>query len=167
MVFHIRQIIRTALFVLAGILLILLLVWILTPNNDQNNDNHGSAQRGGVGSSLTLTSDEAFGNVLFVPGTYNSAIVLDDGNIYITVTVDAFNILDIQMSNISHAQQTFFPLFEPVMELLRHDILYRQTTNIPLPDQGPMTGQVLLEAINLALNQAFANPITTGIRSGW
>jgi uncharacterized protein with FMN-binding domain len=165
MVFHIRQLLKTGAFILAGIVIILLLIWVLTPDRDSREPRSarpGTSQTRQAGT-ITLSADEAFGQVLFMPGSYSSVIVLDDNNVYVTVTVDAFSITDVRLSNMAYAQQTLYPLFIPVMEILRSDILAYQTTNVNIPEQGPFTGMILLEAINMALNQAYANVIVTGL----
>jgi len=162
-VFHIRQILKSGAVILAGLLIILLLIWVLAPNRGQDTRGQRTDETSRSAASFTLSVDDAFGHVLYMPGSYRSVIVLDDNNVYITVTVDAFSITDVTMSNMAYAQQRLYPLFVPVMDQLRHDILMYQTTNVALPENGPQTGQVLLEAINMALSQAYANIITTGL----
>ncbi|MCL2704353.1 MAG: hypothetical protein FWE91_12240 [Defluviitaleaceae bacterium] len=159
-VFHIRQLLKTAAFVLAGLLIIFLLIWVLAPKEQGGREPRSSGQSP---AALTLSADEAFGQVLYIPGSYSSVIVLDDNNIYVTVTVDAFSITDVRLTNMAYAQQRLYPLFTPVMEQLRHDILLHQTTRVEPPEDGPQTGLLLLEAINIAIGQAFAHTVTTGL----
>ncbi|MDR1705130.1 MAG: hypothetical protein LBS19_10680 [Clostridiales bacterium] len=148
-VFHIRQLFRTGAFVLAGLVVILLLIWALMPKSD-----------GGQGPAASLPGGGA--EALFIPGEYSSYIVLDSTPIYVTVEVDQDKITDVRLSNLQESQDQLYPLFRPVMETLKADILEYQTTELELPTEVTQTGQVLLSAINIALSQAYANVITTG-----
>ena len=161
MVFHIRQLLKTGAFVVAGLLIIILLIWALSPGggNEQNFTQAGATPAPSPRGAVSL--EDRFSDVLFMPGSYSSVIVLDNQALYIIVDVNAFAITDIRMANMAEAQQLRFPLFEPVLETLRHDILHYQTTNVSLPELWPLTGQIILEAINVALGQAFINPIVT------
>jgi hypothetical protein len=162
-VFHIRQLLKSGAFILAGLLIILLLIWVLSPKERNDRERVPRVMAPTSSAYLTFNADDVFGHVLYIPGSYRSVIVLDDNNVYITVTVDAFNITDVTLSNMAYAQQRLYPLFMPVMDILRHDILLYQTTNVSLPYHGPQTGQILLEAINMALNQAYARIVSTGL----
>ena len=110
----------------------------------------------------TSVSD-IFGHILYIPGAYSAAIVLESGVVYVTVTVDAFNITDVRLTNMGYVQLIRYPLFLPVMETLRHDILAAQSVDIEPPAMWPSTGQLLLDAINVALGQAYVHTIHPGI----
>jgi hypothetical protein len=153
-VFHIRQLLRTGAFVLAGLVVILLLIWALMPKSD-----------GGAAPSANLGGLQPGGgeDALFIPGEYSSYIVLDSTPVYVTVAVDHDRITDVRLANLLETQEQMYPLFRPVMETLKADILEYQTTEVTLPAEVTQTGQVLLDAINIALSQAYANVISTGL----
>ncbi|MCL2407532.1 MAG: hypothetical protein FWC95_06345 [Defluviitaleaceae bacterium] len=159
MVFHIRQLIKTAVFVVAGVAIILLLIWLLSPGGD--GDERGARrdaprERNRQAASFTLSAEEAFGSILFLPGTYRTAVMMGEETVYVKVTVDAFHIVDIALSGISYDHAEMFPLVNPILAALRHDILHYQSLSVSLPTEGPITGQILLDAVTQAINQAYA-----------
>lgn len=160
-VFHIRQLLKTAAFVAAGLLIIILLIWVLSPGRGdaQSMARARTTPTPTVGGSLHV--EDPFAHVLFVPGSYSTAIILDEQALYITVDVNAFAITDVRITRMAEAHQYRFPLFAPVLSTLRHDILLNQTTDVALPELWPQTGLILLEAINIALSQAYIDPIVT------
>jgi len=131
-----KDIIRTGIFILIGIILLVVLVWAIMPS------------RGPEGSALA----EVYGN--FTPGTYTSYIILHNRPVSIAVTVDDEAILDIAISEMEAEVEVFYPLIRPTMLSLSEQVITKQSTDIEAPLETAHTSRILLDAINLALQQA-------------
>jgi len=129
-VLRLKDVIRTGLFVLAGLVLILILVWALLPKK----------------AAPTAT--------LYEPGVYAAQIILHNKPISVEVTVSEDEITNIVLTGMAETQAVFYPLFQPTMDRLAREILTSQTTEIEAPADSAMTSDILLRAIRTALAQA-------------
>ena len=134
-VLQMKDIIRTGIFALIGIILLIVLIWAVVP-------------RGGP------AGEAAFGT--FLPGTYTSYIIIHNQPISVSVTVDEDSIIYIALSEMAETQEVFYPLIRPTMAVLSQQVIDRQSTNIEAPVHAAMTSRILLDAINNALMQAVA-----------
>ena len=134
-VLRMKDIIRTGIFVIVGIILLIVLIRAIMPNN-------------------TAGGAAAFG--AFIPGTYTSYIIIHNQPISVSVTVDDEQIIDIVLSEMAESQEVFYPLIRPTMAQLSRQIIDTQSTNIQPPLEAAMTSRILLDAINNALEQAAA-----------
>ncbi|MCL2236464.1 MAG: hypothetical protein FWB98_08505 [Defluviitaleaceae bacterium] len=132
-VLRMKDIVRTGIFVLIGIALLIVLIWAIVPNR-------GGEQHGPMGS--------------FNPGTYTSYIILHNRPVTVSVTVSEDEILDIAISDLEEAVEVFYPLIRPTMANLSHQVIYNQSTAVEAPLESLHTSRILLEAINTALHQA-------------
>ena len=132
-VLQMKDIVRTGIFALIGLILLIVLIWAVLPDRPEGAAAHG-------------------GN--FVPGTYTSYIILHNRPITVSVTVDEEKIVDITMSELGQVQEVFYPLIRPTMATLSERVIYSQSTNVQIPVEANMTGRILLDAIDAALMQA-------------
>ena len=132
-VLQLRQIIKTAVFVFLGLAVILLLIYLFIPRNKPE-----------------VRSD------LYVPGTYTAEIILHNNPVDVSVEVSENRILDVTMTNLAETQEVFYPLFQPAMKDLSKAIVESQNTDIVPSTDYPITGQIILDAVNAALAQASA-----------
>lgn len=129
-VFHLKELVYTGLFVLLGILFIILLVVMFSPGKDD--------------------SDAAY-----VPGVYTTSLTLRDQSMDIEVVVDENNINSIRMVNLSEAVTTMFPLMEPSLNDLSNQIIASQSLEgITYSEENKYTALLLLDAIRLSLEKA-------------
>ena len=134
-VLHMKEIIYTAVFVLLGILLIILLAFMFFPKQQNNTD---SQQR-------------------YVPGIYTSTVSLNNTNLEIEVVVDSSHINAIRISNLDESVTTMYPLVQPTIEYIAEQIYETQSLeNISYSEDSPYTSQVLLNAIEDALEKGTA-----------
>jgi uncharacterized protein with FMN-binding domain len=131
-----KDIIRTGIFILIGVILLVALIWAVMPN------------RGPEGTA------EMFEPGSFVPGTYTSYIILHNRPVSISVTVDDGAILDIAISDMAESLEVFYPLIRPTMAELSQKVIDTQSTNIETGIKTQYTSRILLDAINMALHQA-------------
>jgi len=132
-VLQMKEIIRTAIFAVIGLALIIFLIWAIIPSG-------GDADARAEGP--------------FVPGTYTSYIIIHNRPISVVVTVDETYIVGIELLNMAETQEVFYPLIRPTLEMLSRDIIRYQTTAIDPPLEVAVTSRILLEAVNNALAQA-------------
>lgn len=131
-VFHLKELVYTGLFVLLGILFIVLLVVMFAPGNDS-------------------------GDAAYVPGVYTTSLTLRDQSMDIEVVVDENNINSIRMVNLSEAVTTMFPLMEPSLNDLSNQIIASQSLEgITYSEENKYTALLLLDAIRLSLEKAAA-----------
>lgn len=133
-VVQLREILKTLLFALVGLAIILLLIYFFTPKE----------------KDAELTE-------LYMPGTYSAAIMVKEGPITVDVIVTDNEIVSVSLRNLTEAHETLYPLLRPAMAQISKDIIKAQGTNITVPDQFSVTGATLLTAIKQALTQAVSS----------
>ena len=133
-VVQLREILKTLLFALVGLAIILLLIYFFTPKE----------------------KDADF-TELYVPGTYSAAIMVKEGPITVDVIVTDNEIVSVTLRNLTEAHETLYPLLKPAMAQISEDVIKAQGTNVTVPDQFSVTGTTLLTAIKQALTQAVAS----------
>ncbi len=132
-VLHMKELIYTVVFVVLGILLVLLLVFMFLP--DKN--------------------DETKETMKYVAGVYTSSIAFNDNTVDVEVVVDENHINSISLVNLDDTVATMYPLMEPALKNLTDQIYETQSTdNITYEDDNQYTSMVLLNAINDALAKA-------------
>ena len=87
-VLHMKEIIYTVLFVVLGILLILLLVFMFSPKDQKTSSTPSKYQ----------------------PGVYTSTVTLNNTEFEIEVSVDSSHINSIRCSNLDDTVATMYPL---------------------------------------------------------
>jgi len=135
MVFHLKELIYTAVFVLLGILLIFLLIFMFFPKN----------------SDKKSSSDDS----LYTAGVYTSTITLNSSPMEIKVVVDEDHINSISLENVSEAITTMYPLVEPAFDDLSSQIVSGQSLENLTYDTGSQyTYVVLLDGIKNTIEKA-------------
>ncbi len=133
-VLHMKELIYTVVFVVLGILLVLLLVYMFLP--DKKDDATKETMK-------------------YVAGVYTSSITFNDSTIDVEVVVDANHINSISLKNLDETVSTMYPLMEPALESISEQVCASQSTdNITFADDNQYTSMVLLNAIKDALKKA-------------
>lgn len=131
-VLHMKEIIYTAVFVLLGILLIILLAFMFFP---KQKDNANLEKK-------------------YVPGIYTSTMTLNSTNLEVEVVLDEAHINAIRFNNIDESVTTMYPLVQPTIEYIAEQIYETQSLeNITHSDDSPYTSQVILNAIEEAIDK--------------
>ncbi len=132
-VLHMKEIIYTAIFVVLGILLLILLGVMFFPKGEKSSS----------------------GQAKYVPGIYTSTLTLNNTNLGIEVSVDDSHINAIRFSNLDESVTTMYPLMQPAMESIAQQICDTQSLeDITYSEENPYTSQVILNAIEDALKKA-------------
>lgn len=137
-VFHMKELIYTGIFVALGIVLILLLVVMFMPGKgDKDKEQTKSAM------------------AQYVAGVYSTSVMLNGNAFDVEVMVDENQITSIQLNNISESVTTMYPLLEPALDNLAQQIYVNQTTEgIVYDEDNKYTSMVLLNAIDSSLQKA-------------
>lgn len=139
MVFRMRELIYTGIFVALGIVLIILMILMFKPK----------------GSDEPKISDDTTSTMKYTAGIYTTPITLGENAIDVEVTVDADHINSIRLINLSESVTTMYPLVEPALDELADQICEKQSTeNIAYSEESKYTSQILLKAIDEALQLA-------------
>ena len=133
-VLRMKEIIYTAIFIGFGILLVMLLFIMFHPKKENSSDSASTAS--------------------YIPGVYSS-LTLGSQEINVEVTVDQDQIRSVSMVPLSDSVETMFPLVQPSLEHLTGQICSSQSLeNLSYPEETRYTSQVLIRAIESALEKA-------------
>ena len=135
-VLHMKELIYTGIFAVLGILLVLLLVYMFSPDKDE----------------------ESRETMKYVAGVYTSSIIFNDKTVDVEVVVDENKINSISLVNLD---ETVTALMQPALDNLKEQIYENQSTdNLSYSDDNQYTSMVLIHAIDDALEKAEAAPET-------
>jgi uncharacterized protein with FMN-binding domain len=134
-VFQLRELIKTAVFAVIGIALIIALAYLFIPRERTQAEPNVRLDR-------------------YIPGTYTAQITLNNDPVDVVVTVSQNEILSIELKNMAEAQEVFYPLVRPTMTHLTNEIIKQQSLDIQTAEDSAVTGSVLLGAVREALAQA-------------
>lgn len=152
-VLHMKEIIYTGIFLVLGVLLIIFLIILFLPQEENTTPEQPTASPSSTPDSETdLTVSSSF---VYIPGIYNTEVVLNDQTINVEVIVDQTGISSIKLVNISESVATMYPLLEPAFDSLSTQIIETQSLDdISYAQESKYTSLVLLEAIRKSLDKA-------------
>lgn len=134
-VVQLKELIYTGLFVVLGILLVLLLIFMFLPKSSKDN--------------------QAAPTTNYVAGVYSSSLVINDNTIDVEVVVDEDHINSIRLVNLSEAVTTMYPLMQPTLDDLTRQIYENQSLDgVTYSEDNKYTSMILLDAIAKALEKA-------------
>lgn len=137
-VFQMKELIYTGIFVVLGILFILLFIFMFLPKDKSEPSVADSASP-------------------YVAGVYTSSIVFHNQALEVEVVVDQDHINSVRLINLNETVATMYPLFEPVLESINEQLSDGQSIDmITYPAESQYTSQVLIESIRMALKKAEA-----------
>lgn len=132
-VLHMKEIIYTAIFVLLGILLIILLAIMFSSKKSTNTNS----------------------DIFYEPGVYTSTMTLNNTDLEVEVFVDSSHINAIRITNLNETVETMYPLVQPTVEYIADQIYEKQSLeDISLSSESPYTSQLLLNTIDDALQKS-------------
>ena len=133
-VFHMKELIYTAIFVGLAILFIILMVCMFDKKGDDKKTKETMKYQAGV---------------------YTSSILFNDNVLDVEVVVDEKKIKSISLVNLDESTATMYPLVEPALESLSEQIYQKQSLeNITYSEENQYTSMVLINAIEDALDKA-------------
>ena len=152
-VLHMKEIIYTGIFAILGIILIIFLVLLFVPGDDSvplPDSAPVPTEEASPSPDASVSSSS-----LYIPGLYNTELMLNDQMINVEVIVDQSQITSIKLVNLSEAVATMYPLLQPTFDSLAEQIYETQSLdNITYASENKYTSLVLLEAIRKSLEKA-------------
>ncbi|MCC8161895.1 MAG: hypothetical protein LIO86_01705 [Lachnospiraceae bacterium] len=137
-VFHMKELIYTAVFVVLGILFLLLLIFMFSS---------------GRKNTVTEPTTESAGR--YTAGIYTSSLTLSGNTMEIAVTVDNDYISSIRFRQLDETVAAMYPLMEPALESLAAQICETQSLeNLSYSEDSQYTSLLLVSAIQSALEKA-------------
>lgn len=125
-VIKLKDIIKTAVFALLGIVIIIAIIGFVC---------------GGFKST-------------YKEGTYNSGMILYGKPVTLSVTVSGDKIENIVLNPLNETQEVFYPMFSSCIDEVAQKVLEAQSTDISLNSDYTVTGGLILDAVDNALEQA-------------
>lgn len=134
-VFHMKELIYTAVFIVLGIFLLLLMIFMFSGSPEQE-------------VSAEIPSR-------YTAGVYTASMILGGNSVEIAVTVDEDYISSIEFRQLDETVSAMYPLMEPSLESLSEQICTSQSLeNISYSEDSQYTSLMLLSAIQTALSKA-------------
>ncbi len=134
-VFRMKELIYTAVFMILGVLFLLLLIFMFTAEKPPED-------AGALPSKYTA-------------GVYTASMTLGGNPVEIAVTVDKDYISSIHFRQLEESVAAMYPLMEPALDSLSSQICQSQSLeNVSYSEESQYTSLMLLGAIKTALSKA-------------
>lgn len=134
-VLHMKELIYTGIFVALGILLIVLLMFMFWPKEEEKD------------AQQTVSE--------YVAGVYSASVMLNGNTFDVEVVVDENRINSISLKNLDETVTTMYPLLEPSLETIAGQVYENQSTaDIVYDEDNKYTSMILINAIDEALDKA-------------
>lgn len=133
-ILHAKELIYTGIFVVLGILLILVLIFMFAPKN---------------------SGDKVSPTMAYVPGIYTSTVSLGNQALNVEVTVDKDRVTNVSLKNLDETVETMYPLLKPTLEDINKQLeTVSSVDEINFSDENQYTNTILKQAIKNALDKA-------------
>ena len=139
LVFQMKELVYTGIFVGLGLLLIILLIVMFYPSGDEDT------------AAETTTAEAAVYN----PGIYNSQMQLGDTTLNLEIVVDESQIKSVSLVNLDESVTTMYPLVKPSLEFLEEELVAgTPIDDITVSEKSKYTQTMLIDGIKNALSNA-------------
>jgi uncharacterized protein with FMN-binding domain len=101
-----------------------------------------------------LFGNKAEKNQAYIPGTYASDIVLDNGTMAVEVKVSKNKIKSVKLKNTSENVPVFYPLFESTSKTLAKQVVENQGVDFSYNNESPITDKIILDAVQKSIDKA-------------
>lgn len=157
-VLHMKELIYSGIFAILGILFVVLLVMMFLPDKKDSPETDAPTEMEPPGNGTAapdIASPTSNTVSRYIPGVYNTELVLGDQSLDVQVMVNRDAITSIELVNLSDAVTTMYPLLQPAFDSLSRQICEQQSLdNISYDADSKYTSLVLLEAIRNSLEKA-------------
>ena len=134
-VFHMKELIYTAIFVVLGIVLLLLLIFMFSEDHSER--------------TLTDLSGK------YTAGIYTASMTLGGSPVEIAVTVDRDYISSITFHQLDETVAAMYPLMKPALHDLSAQICEKQSAeDVSYSEDSQYTSMMLMSTIRTALEKA-------------
>ena len=151
-IFQLKEIIYTAIFVGLGILLLILLFFMFWPGKEK--ETASTASPSSISSSRKSTVSNSG---KYVAGVYSSELTLGESKISLRISMDPDRVKSVEVVNLQESVETMYPLIKPavkeISDQLARDIAPDQ---VVLSNDSPYTSQLILDTVCQVMNEASA-----------
>lgn len=156
-----KELIYTGIFIVLGIMLILLLFYMFSPDKEKNANNDKTDNKISVTESETISTEavtteaveETFSN--YIPGVYTSQLNLGGSSLQLSVTVDENRVTGVSIDNMDETLTAMYPLVQPSIDEINSQIgLVSSVDDITYSSDNKYTTILILDAIDSALSDA-------------
>lgn len=138
-VFKAKELIYTGIFLLLGILLVLLLIFMFLPSNNKEKKADSKAEE----------------TVNYIPGVYTSTIQLGENTLDVQVTVDSQKVKSVNIEQLDDSVKTMYPLIEPSIASINEQLsTISSIEDLSFEDESQYTNTILKQAIKNAVKKA-------------
>lgn len=129
-----KELIYTGIFLVLGIILILVLIFMFTQGK---------------------TEETMAPSTTYIPGVYTSSITLGSSSLNVEVTVDKEHITNVSLSNLDETVETMYPLLEPAISEINEKLqTISSIEQLDFTADNQYTHTILTQAIKNALEKA-------------
>ncbi len=163
-----KELIYTGIFIVLGIMLILLLFYMFSPDKNKSSDK--TKHNGSSGSSQSVSTEASPGDLSstenmsnesvetfsgYIPGVYTSELNLGGSSLLLSVTVDASCVTGVTIDNMDETLTAMYPLVQPSIDEINSQIgLVASINDITYSSDNKYTTIIILEAVDDALEDA-------------
>lgn len=147
-----KELIYTGIFIVLGILLILLLVYMFSGDSKADTDkkdaiSSSQGQEQAEESTETITT--------YKPGVYISELNLGGSQLQVTVTVDENTVSHVDISNLDDTVTAMYPLIQPSLDEINNQItVVSNMDEITYSKDNQYTAIIIMEAVKQAIEPA-------------
>lgn len=147
-----KELIYTGIFIVLGILLILLLVYMFSGDSKTDSDKKDT-----ISSSQTQEQVEESTETIttYKPGVYTSELNLGGSQLQVTVTVDENTVSHVDISNLDDTVTAMYPLIQPSLDEINNQIpVVSSIDEITYSKDNQYTTIIIMEAVKQAIEPA-------------
>lgn len=147
-----KELIYTGIFIVLGILLILLLIYMFSGNSKSDAD-----EKGQVSSSREQTKTDEVKETIntYKPGVYTSELNLGGSSLQVSVTVDKDTVSHVDIANLDDAVTAMYPLIQPSLDEINNQIsIVSGIDEITYSKDNQYTTIIIMEAVKKAIEPA-------------
>ncbi len=144
-----KELIYTGIFIILGILLIALLVYMFSGDKSKDDKDADTSQKKEQVQESTETM------TTYKPGVYTSELNLGGSLLQVTVTVDESTISHVDITNLDDTVTAMYPLIQPSLDEINNQIsLVNNIDDITYSKDNQYTTIIIMEAIKQAVSPA-------------
>ncbi len=144
-----KELIYTGIFIILGILLIALLVYMFSGDKSKDDKDAATSQKKEQVQESTETM------TTYKPGVYTSELNLGGSLLQVTVTVDESTISHVDITNLDDTVTAMYPLIQPSLDEINNQIsLVNNIDDITYSKDNQYTTIIIMEAIKQAVSPA-------------
>lgn len=143
-----KELIYTGIFILLGIMLIFLLIYMFSPNKDIKSKQLITTE-----ASPSTEIKETFSG--YTPGVYTSELNLGGSTLLLSVSVDGDRVTGVAIDNMDETLTAMYPLVQPSIDEINNQIgMVSSIKDITYSSDNKYTTILILDAIDDALSDA-------------